>query len=172
MTDTFQKTLKQILTDHPPKSLLCVGQGVVAMIPDYLTRHPDCKMMHIDLAKNDFHNIKQSLSVSGIFDFGIVADCIEHIDKANAEHLLARLRDIHTKRLLVVVPLGKHWANHSSHWEESELLALGFILKAKITGGERPVHVYAFDIDSYKTTPEWLNNKYWANPELWDKYWW
>ncbi|MGD8939893.1 MAG: DUF6231 family protein [Gammaproteobacteria bacterium] len=34
------------------------------------------------------------------------------------------------------------------------------------------MHVYAFDIASYKTTPDWLNNKYWANPELWDKHWW
>jgi len=31
---------------------------------------------------------------------------------------------------------------------------------------------YCFDIDHYKTTPDWLNPRHWANPELWDKYRW
>ncbi|MDD3447840.1 MAG: DUF6231 family protein [Gammaproteobacteria bacterium] len=34
------------------------------------------------------------------------------------------------------------------------------------------VHLYGFDIATYKVTPDWLNSRYWANPELWDRYWW
>ena len=32
--------------------------------------------------------------------------------------------------------------------------------------------VYLFDIHDYKETPDWLNARHWANPEMWDKYRW
>ncbi len=32
--------------------------------------------------------------------------------------------------------------------------------------------LYRFDIADYKTTPDWLNSRYWAHPELFDKHRW
>ena len=29
--------------------------------------------------------------------------------------------------------------------------------------------VFIYDISDYKDEPDWLNNKNWANPELWEK---
>ncbi len=29
--------------------------------------------------------------------------------------------------------------------------------------------VFVYEISSYKDNPDWLNNKNWANPELWEK---
>tara|TARA_B100000035_G_scaffold311598_1_gene321428 strand:- start:3238 stop:3681 length:444 start_codon:yes stop_codon:yes gene_type:complete len=34
---------------------------------------------------------------------------------------------------------------------------------------DEKVHVFIYDISEYKDSPEWLNNKNWANPELWEK---
>jgi hypothetical protein len=31
------------------------------------------------------------------------------------------------------------------------------------------VSVFIYDITEYKDNPDWLNNKNWANPELWEK---
>jgi hypothetical protein len=31
------------------------------------------------------------------------------------------------------------------------------------------VLVFIYDIAEYKDNPDWLNNKNWANPELWEK---
>ena len=31
------------------------------------------------------------------------------------------------------------------------------------------VQVFIYDISEYKDNPDWLNNKNWANPELWEK---
>jgi hypothetical protein len=31
---------------------------------------------------------------------------------------------------------------------------------------------WGFDIHTYKEVPDWLNAKYWANPQNWGKYWW
>jgi hypothetical protein len=172
MISALQTLLNQIFKDHPPKNVLCVGSGTAAAIKEYLIQHTDCQMVQINIATQDVQKAMEPLAIQTIFEFAIVSNCIEHLEKASAEHLLARLRDIHTKKLVIVVPIGEQWKNHTSHWEETDLLALGFILKADLTVDHKPVHVYAFDITSYKTTPDWLNSKYWANPELWNKYWW
>jgi len=172
MISAIKTILNRILTDHPPKSLLCVGQDIRNAMSEFLVQHPDCHLIEKDIINTNAQQAIQSLDTKGSFEFGIVSNTIEHLDKATAEHVLARLRDIHTKKLLIVVPIGKLWKNHVSYWEETDLLALGFILKANMTIDKKPVHVYAFDIATYKTTPDWLNNKYWANPQLWDKHWW
>ena len=31
------------------------------------------------------------------------------------------------------------------------------------------VQVFIYDISEYKDSPDWLNSKNWANPELWEK---
>ena len=172
MIKAIQSVLNRVLIDHPPKDLLCIGQGISDAIKEYSTQHPQCEILQIDIETLDISKLMDLLESQKVFDFAIVANSIEHIDKTSADHLMARLRDIQTKKLLVVVPIGKQWKGHASYWEETDLLALGFILIASITVHDKPVHVYAFDIATYKTTPDWLNNKYWANPDLWDKYWW
>jgi len=172
MIKAIQSVLNRVLIDHPPKNLLCIGQGISDAIKEYLDQHAQCEMLQIDFETMDMPKVMELLETQQVFDFAIVANSVEHIDKASAEHLLARLRDIQAKRLLIVVPIGTQWENHTSYWEETDLIALGFILKANITVHEKSVHVYAFDIATYKTTPDWLNHKYWANPDLWDKYWW
>jgi hypothetical protein len=177
MINTVQKVLNRILSDHPPGNILCVGHTFQDLISEFTAAHPHCRISEVKLSNLTSAHCNFSAAISQlagchVFDFGIVANTIEHMDRPCADHLLARLRDMHTKRLLVIVPIGNLWENHQSHWQEADLLALGFIVKAKIQVEQKPVHVYAFDIASYKTTPDWLNSKYWANPELWGKYWW
>ena len=36
----------------------------------------------------------------------------------------------------------------------------------------RSLHLFSYDLQDYKQVPDWLNAKYWANPELFGKYWW
>lgn len=172
MINGIQAILSRILLEHPPKNMLCLGRETGDAVKEFLAQWPQCRMTQLDITALGVHKTLEMLNLQDIFEFGIVADSIEHLNKTSAEHLLARLRDIHTKKLLIIVPISKQWKNHTSYWEETDLLALGFILKAKLTVKDKPVHVYAFDITSYKTTPEWLNSKYWANPDLWNRYWW
>ncbi|MGC8698509.1 MAG: DUF6231 family protein, partial [Halothiobacillus sp.] len=53
------------------------------------------------------------------------------------------------------------------HWVP-QLKALGFLLQG---AGEAP-WALVFDMGSYKATPDWLNARHWANPQLWDKHRW
>jgi hypothetical protein len=177
MVNTIQKLLNRVLFDHPPDSILCVGDRVADALSEFLSAHPQCRVCEVQVPQINAVQREPGTalnwkSTNDIFDFGIVANVIEHTDKNDAIQLLARLRDLYTKKLLVVAPMGKQWENHQSLWQETDLLSLGFILKTKLQVAEKPVCVYAFDISTYKTTPDWLNSRYWANPELWDKYWW
>ena len=94
------------------------------------------------------------------------------MDKAEAGRLIAGLRDIHTSRFYTVVPVGDQRTDQQSAWEPSDLIAYGMSLAGQYSDDGNPVHLYRFDINDYKKTPDWFNADHWANPELWDKYRW
>ncbi|MBT9569223.1 MAG: hypothetical protein IV085_13105 [Thiobacillus sp.] len=50
--------------------------------------------------------------------------------------------------------------------DERAFRALGFTVRAVDTAGN--MNVYDYDLDTYKSVPDWLNARYWANPERWE----
>lgn len=177
MIAAIHKILIQIFSENQPKSILCVGNNVQDGLRELNVIPTQCRVCEVTVSQiysghTDLGALIGWHSRNDIFDFCVVANALEYLDKNDATHLLAHLRDLYTKRLIVVVPVGNQWVNHISLWQESDLLALGFIAKAKLRVKQKPVCVYTYDINTYKTTPDWLNNKFWANPELWGKYWW
>lgn len=56
------------------------------------------------------------------------------------------------------------WLADDNHWSPARLRELGF----------QPLtdRLWAFDIDDYKAVPDWLNARFWANPERWDQHRW
>ncbi|MBN2872050.1 MAG: hypothetical protein JXJ30_03970 [Halothiobacillaceae bacterium] len=75
--------------------------------------------------------------------------------------LIAALRDRANRR--VVVHLGDTRIGDDI---DQQMVSLGFRRVRADIG------VYLFDIDTYKDTPDWLNARHWAHPELWGKYRW
>lgn len=72
---------------------------------------------------------------------------------------LTRLRDLLARRVLIL-----------AHPHYNSLLhALGFSQIEQLT---EQLILWQFNILSYKQVPEWLNSRFWANPENWDKYRW
>jgi hypothetical protein len=37
---------------------------------------------------------------------------------------------------------------------------------------EQVLTLFTYDLREYKQVPDWLNAKFWANPEMFGKYWW
>ncbi len=72
---------------------------------------------------------------------------------------LTRLRDLLARQVLVL----------ANQQYSSLLHTLGF---SQVEQLEQEMFIWQFNILSYKQTPDWLNSKYWANPENWDKYRW
>ncbi|KTG17767.1 hypothetical protein AUR63_06500 [Guyparkeria sp. XI15] len=75
--------------------------------------------------------------------------------------LLAGLRDRANRR--IVVHVGEARIGDDV---DQRMVSLGY---RRLSAAEA---VYQFDIETYKDTPDWLNPRNWANPELWDKYRW
>lgn len=112
-------------------------------------------------------DILRQLPSLGRFDLGVVANTLEHLDRTTAARVLAMLRDLHTRRFIALVPLGSDWKDHRSHWQTVDLLGYGMTLMARYQVDGKPVHLYHYAIESYKTSPEWFNSKHWAHPERW-----
>lgn len=97
-------------------------------------------------------------------DLVMVGKTLEALEQRRGEQLLAGLRDLHARRVLLRL-------QRAGRWRHADVMAFGFTRLADLPG-EPPVSYYGFDLYSYKVTPDWLNAKYWANPELFDKYRW
>ncbi len=48
-----------------------------------------------------------------------------------------------------------------------KLISLGYKYHGVIK--DKKIAMFVYNISEYKDTPDWLNNKNWANPELWEK---
>ena len=103
----------------------------------------------------------------GRYDLGIVANTLEHQDRKTAGQMLARLRDLHTRRFVVLIPIGEDWDGHVSYWRPSDLLGYGMNLMARYQVEGKSLHLYHYSIKTYKTTPQWFNAHHWAHPENW-----
>lgn len=165
--ETEQTELQALIHQFQPQQILSIGPAGQELFTSYLAGCPECSLQECISVPT-----LEQLDGYGRYDLVFVSHVLESMPKSQAEQLIARLRDLHSERLIIVLPIGKDWPGHASHWQQTDMLGLGFSRVAKFQYKQHLVHIYAFDIASYKTTPEWLNGKYWANPEMFDKYWW
>ena len=152
------------LNDAMPRTLLAVGPQTADAFTEFLSANPGCALTHF--AEGD--GIDQ-MSATARFDFVFIVGVLEYLPKHVAVAMLARLRDVHAKQLYVLAPIGKAWLNHASFWEYNDLISLGMERVNVYAKNGLPYALLKFDLRTYKTIPEWLNSKYWARPELWDK---
>jgi len=169
MTEPYCFDIETLLNEGQPESLLVIGAGSEPAVDSYIEHKRvlgrECRVERLDRGP---HVEKPS----GRFDMGIVTDTLEHMEKPEAFRLLSRLRDLYTARFLVAVRVGNDRSGIKSTWNRNDLLAVGMMLVNKYDDGDRAVHLYKYDIATYKPAPRWLNADNWANPELWDKYRW
>lgn len=111
---------------------------------------------------------ERMLSDHGPQDIALIAGGLEALTPRGAAQLLSQLRDLYASWVIVITDRDAPPEGLSRH----DLVGLGFSLLGDAIHDTQPVHVYEFDMATYKTTPDWLNSRYWANPELWDKYRW
>jgi len=163
----LEASLRDLLREFRPRRIMAIGPAVKDLLADYLAACPDCELWHQSSAPP-----LSSLEIEHRFDLGVLSHTLEYLPRKKALELLARLRDILCQRLIVVVPMGPDWPDHVSHWQQEDMLGLGFTKVAEFEQAGKPVHIYAFDMAHYKQTPDWLNSRHWANPERFGKHWW
>ena len=57
-------------------------------------------------------------------------------------------------------------------WQETDLYALALQASERFQRDEQTLSLFTYDLREYKQVPDWLNAKFWANPELFGRYWW
>lgn len=142
-----------LLSACRPRTLLLLGVAEGMRLP------ADCVVTHCPAGASC-----TALDGAARFDVVFVRGVLEGLNKAEGLRFLCRLRDFHTSRLYVWVRLDT--------WEENDFFGLGMERLALWQEGSASYGLFRFDIATYKPAPEWFNAKYWAHPELWDKYPW
>lgn len=92
------------------------------------------------------------------YDVALGIDALNGLNVQQAEQLISRTRLYVAPRILLV-------ARPDCALNEERFIALGFTLSATDTAENVRIHYY--DLDTYKTVPDWLNARHWANPERW-----
>ena len=86
-------------------------------------------------------------------------DALNGLDAQQAQHLISQTRLYIAPRILLAV-------RTDCVLDEDMFIALGFALAATDTTANVRIHEY--DLDTYKTVPDWLNARFWAHPERWE----
>jgi hypothetical protein len=92
---------------------------------------------------------------------GIVAGQLETMEHEDGVNLLARLRDVHCVKVLLLVSGGD--------WTRDELLVLGYHETKHLSSNRR---CYLYDAEISNQPRDWNNPGNWANPENFRKYRW
>lgn len=86
-------------------------------------------------------------------------DALRGLALADAQHLIHHTRLYVAPHLLLV-------AAADCALDEDAFRALGFTLSFRDEAGGVRVHEY--NLETYKSVPDWLNARFWAHPERWE----
>lgn len=144
--------LDDLSKEQPIYSALCLGQDFSAVAPDITWQYFNVfDFLNLPFQKRD--------------DLAIVmlkATDLASLNDAQKSQILVKLRDLMAKRIVVI----------SSQQDEKLLRALGFSQVMHDLQAQQDAILWQFNILTYKHVPDWLNAKYWANPQHWDQYRW
>lgn len=157
---TPQQALAALLEHHAPERVLLVGASQLPALVAFHQAHPDAVMAHADAGPLPAELAAQR------YDLALIVDCLEHLPKRTALELLGGIRNLNASRLAVLVDLA------ACDWQETDFFALALQASERFQRNEQVLNLFTYDLRDYKQVPDWLNAKFWANPENFGKYWW
>jgi len=107
----------------------------------------------------------EQLNVQVTIDLAIISDLLETLPKQEAIQWLSMVRNRYAQHLVLAV--NSEMANQQG-WQLADYLALGL----QQHGSYADYQLFSYNIESYRPKRDWLNNRFWANPENYDKYRW
>ncbi|WP_018169440.1 MULTISPECIES: DUF6231 family protein [unclassified Thioalkalivibrio] len=96
----------------------------------------------------------------------LLPDTLSALDVTTGQQLLGGLRDRWADEVLIL------HRRDDERWGLNDFLALGFRHDPEAEAAAPDHTVYRTSLYDYKLTPDWLNARFWANPEMWDKRRW
>lgn len=165
MTDGFstrtpQQALAALLDRYAPKRLLLIGAASFPALEAFLTAHPGTELAHALPGP-----LPTALGAQR-FDLALAVDCLEHLPKRTGLELLGGIRNLNASRIAVLADL------HACGWQDTDFYSLALQASERFARDEQVLTLFTYDLRDYKQVPDWLNAKFWANPENFGKYWW
>lgn len=157
---TPQQALAALLDRYAPQRLLLVGATRLPAVEAFLQAHPGCQVDRC--AAGD---LPPQLAAQR-YDLALLADCLEHLDRRRALQLVGGIRNLNSNRVAVLVDLSAAGTN------ETDFYALAMQASERFRRDQQTLTLFTYDLREYKQVPDWLNAKFWANPENFGKYWW
>jgi len=157
---TPQQALAALLEHHAPSRLLHVGHSEQPALAAYAQCHPESG---IDRARTA--PLPEDLAQQR-YDLAIVVDCLEHLPKRSGLELLGGIRNLNASRMAVLVDLD------ACDWQATDFYALALQISERFQRDGQTLTLFTYDLLQYKQVPDWLNARFWANPEMFGKYWW
>jgi len=148
--------LSPLIAQSHCKSVLLAGETVIN----------SCK----ELQDTRSHQLKtpfslEQLNEQGSIDLAIISDLIETLPKQEAIQWLSMVRNRYSQHLVLVV---NSMRAEQQGWQIADYLALGLQQHGSFEGYQ----LFSYNIESYRPKRDWLNSRFWANPENFDKYRW
>ncbi len=159
-TRTPQQAIAALLDTQAPLRLLVCGASEFPALAAFQAAHPDTQ---VTLAAPGPLPAAQA---SQRFDLALVVGCLEHMPKAEGRQLLAGIRNLNASRIAVLADL------HACAWSDTDFFALALQASERFERDGQVLSLFTYDLLEYKQVPDWLNSRFWANPENFGKYWW
>ena len=140
----WRDTLAEALRDVAPQTICALDEGALQVAGELFPGVP--------------LKLCDTLPGNAPAQLALVKDALHTLDTAQAGTLLARVRDFIAPRIIVI-------ADGHCALTRLDFLALGYETLA--ADEVEKVTLYQFDLATYKQVPDWLNARFWANPERW-----
>lgn len=108
---------------------------------------------------------QQLLEIAPI-DLAVVSHLTESLAKPEAQQWLGKIKNQYAPHVILI---SHPELAAEKGWQLTDYLALGF---KHIAGTEDGLQVFSYAIENYQPKRDWLNSRFWANPEMYDKYRW
>ncbi len=157
MTDVshISKIILPLLAPFQHKSVLLAGSGTSFITDDVTFAHSQ------NLSNFELDQLVNSSQA----EIAVIGDLTETLSKTEAMQWLGYLKNKLAQHIVLVIDKQKSTENN---WQFTDFLGLGFRLHQQ----DGTYQVFFYAIESYQPKKDWLNAKYWANPENFDKYRW
>lgn len=157
---TPQQALAALLDRYAPRRLLVVGGEGFPALQAFCEAHPDTELQQTP------PGLLPERVAAQRFDLALVLDCLEHIPKRAGLELLGGIRNLNASRMAVLTDLAV------CGWQSTDFYALALQASERFARDGQVLTLFTYDLREYKQVPDWLNAKFWANPENFGKYWW
>jgi hypothetical protein len=165
MTDSYssrtpQQALAALLDRHAPQRVLLVGTDTFPALQAFQAAHPTASVAQAAPGPLPAELAGQR------FDLALVVGGLEHMPKRSGLELLGGIRNLNASRIAVLVDLP------ASGWSDTDFYSLALQASERFKRDEQVLTLFTYDLREYKQVPDWLNAKFWANPQNFGKYWW